>query len=79
MHEALELRDNNPKEYLGKGVLKAVENVNVNIGPKLIAAKLDPRDQQAVDAFLLSLDGTASKCAYCLDYASMFLKISVYM
>src|ERR1700739_1831644 len=58
-HEAVELRDDNKKVYLGKGVLKAVENVNSKIAPELIG--LDPRDQEAIDQLLIDLDGTPNK------------------
>src|SRR5271163_382834 len=58
-HEAVELRDDNKKVYLGKGVLKAVENVNAKIAPELIG--LDPRDQEAIDRLMIDLDGTPTK------------------
>src|SRR6202000_2999056 len=58
-HEAVELRDNDKKKYLGKGVSKAVENVNTKIAPELIG--LDPRDQEAIDSLLIDLDGTPNK------------------
>jgi enolase len=58
-HEAVELRDGDKKRYLGKGVLKAVEHVNDDIEHALIGA--DARDQEAVDAKLLALDGTHNK------------------
>jgi enolase len=58
-HEAVELRDNDKKQYLGKSVNKAVENVNAKIAPELIG--LDPRDQEAIDNLMLELDGTANK------------------
>ncbi|KAI8615730.1 enolase 3 [Chytriomyces sp. MP71] len=61
IHEALELRDGDKAKWLGKGVLKAVANVNDKIAPALIAAKLDVKDQTAIDEFLLKLDGTANK------------------
>ncbi len=57
-HEALELRDGQ-KRYLGKGVLKAVRNVNERIAPKLRGK--DPRGQQEIDALLCELDGTPNK------------------
>jgi len=57
--EAVELRDGNPQEYLGKGVLEAVQNVRDEIGPAL--AGLDAADQRAVDAALVALDGTPNK------------------
>jgi len=60
-HEACELRDGDKAKWGGKGVLKAVENVNKTIAPKIIEAKLDVKDQNKVDAFLNELDGTANK------------------
>jgi enolase len=61
VHEALEMRDGDKKVHHGKGVLKAVENVNSVIGPALVAKGLDPVDQKAVDEFMLALDGTENK------------------
>jgi enolase len=58
-HEAVELRDGDGDRFLGKGVLKAVENVNAVIGPELIG--MDVRDQMGIDALMLELDGTANK------------------
>src|SRR6202050_2305550 len=58
-HEAVELRDDDKKVYLGKGVTKAVENVNTKIAPELIG--LDPRDQEAIDQLMIDLDGTPNK------------------
>lgn len=58
-HEALELRDGDAKRYGGKGVLKAVENVNNIIAQKVIG--LDVTDQAGVDDVMLVLDGTPSK------------------
>ncbi len=46
VHEAAELRDGDPKRYLGKGTLKAVKNVNKIIGPKVLG--MDARDQEAL-------------------------------
>jgi enolase len=57
--EAVELRDGDTAAYLGKGVLKAVENVEREIGPALAGA--DAADQAAVDRLLLELDGTQNK------------------
>ncbi|GAA5804325.1 enolase [Helicostylum pulchrum] len=61
IHEALELRDQIKTDYLGKGVLKAVENVTQIIAPALIASGLSVVDQKAIDNFLLELDGTPNK------------------
>ena len=58
-HEALELRDGDSARYGGKGVLKAVSNVNDIIGPWL--AGRSPMDQAAIDAGLNELDGTGDK------------------
>jgi enolase len=58
-HEAVELRDGDPKVYLGKSVGKAVENVRTEIAQALIG--LDAADQAAVDSALISLDGTKNK------------------
>ncbi len=58
-NEALELRDGDKKRYGGKGVLKAVANVNEIIGPKLVG--LDPARQAEIDRTMLELDGTPTK------------------
>src|SRR2546421_9677806 len=58
-HEAVELRDDDKKTYVGKGVLKAVDNVNSKIAPELIG--LDPRDQEAIDQLMIEMDGTPNK------------------
>ena len=58
-HEAVELRDGDPKRYGGKGVLKAVRNVNDVIACELKGK--DALDQRAVDRALIELDGTANK------------------
>ena len=58
-NEALELRDKDPKRYLGKGVLKAVENVNKVIAPALIGWSV--LEQRAIDHKMLELDGTKTK------------------
>ncbi|NTU48641.1 MAG: phosphopyruvate hydratase [Syntrophobacteraceae bacterium] len=57
--EALELRDGDGARYLGKGVLKAVHNVNEEIGPNLVG--LEAMDQVGIDRFLIALDGTENK------------------
>ncbi|MBO4856731.1 MAG: phosphopyruvate hydratase [Bacilli bacterium] len=57
--EALELRDGDKARYLGKGVLKAVENVNTKIAPVVIG--MDAEDQVGVDKAMLKLDGTPFK------------------
>ncbi len=58
-YEAKELRDNDPNRFSGQGVLKAVENINNLIAPKLI--NLDPNEQGKIDQLLINLDGTAQK------------------
>jgi enolase len=60
-HEACELRDGDKSKWAGKGVTKAVANVNEKIAPALIKEALDVKDQSAVDAFLNKLDGTKNK------------------
>ena len=59
LFEAVELRDGDKSRYLGKGVLKAVENVNDVIGPEIIG--LDAVDQVAIDEIMIELDGTENK------------------
>lgn len=58
-HEAVELRDGDPKRYGGKGVLKAVENVNTTIQDRLTG--IDAQSQTLIDAILLETDGTSNK------------------
>jgi enolase len=58
-HEALELRDGDPARYGGKGVLRAVANVNETIAPAVVGE--EALDQRAIDRLLLDLDGTAAK------------------
>ena len=57
--EAVELRDGDESRYLGKGVSKAVENVNKIIAPELVG--LDARDQVSIDHLMIELDGTSNK------------------
>lgn len=59
IHEAVELRDGDKKKYLGKGVLKAVKNVNETIAPALLG--YDVADQTGIDAMMIQLDGTPNK------------------
>jgi enolase len=86
-HEAIELRDGDPHRYLGKGVLKAVRNVNTHIGPKLIG--LDALDQPSIDRIMIQLDGTHNKgnlganailgtSLACTKAAAEFLGISLF-
>lgn len=58
-HEACELRDGDKGVYVGKGVLKAVENVGKLIAPKLVG--MDAREQEKIDGLMLGLDGTGNK------------------
>ncbi|MEK7727112.1 MAG: phosphopyruvate hydratase [candidate division KSB1 bacterium] len=58
-HEAVELRDGDAKRYKGKGVLKAVENVNQIIAQELIG--MDAQQQKAIDRAMIELDGTENK------------------
>ncbi|MBQ6179846.1 MAG: phosphopyruvate hydratase, partial [Bacteroidales bacterium] len=58
-NEALELRDGDPKRYGGKGVLKAVENINDKIAPAIIG--MSALEQRAIDKTMIELDGTPTK------------------
>ena len=58
-HEAVELRDGDKKKFGGKGVLKAIKNVNEIIAPKLLG--YDVADQTGIDEMMIRLDGTANK------------------
>jgi len=58
-NEAIELRDGDQQRYLGKGVLKAVQNVNTKLAPKLIG--MSALEQKAIDRTMLALDGTETK------------------
>jgi enolase len=59
IYEACELRDKDKSVHMGKGVLKAVANVNNEMAPKLIG--MDVTDQEALDKFMIDLDGTENK------------------
>lgn len=59
MFEAVELRDDDKSRYLGKGVLKAVENVNEIIAPEIVG--MDALDQIGIDKLMLELDATPNK------------------
>lgn len=61
VHEALELRDGDASRYNGKGVEKAVQNVNTVIAEELVG--WDPTDQSAIDEMMLNLDNTPNKAA----------------
>jgi len=58
-HEAVELRDNDPKRYLGKGTRKAVQNVNKKIAPAVTG--MEAEEQSAIDHKMIELDGTPNK------------------
>lgn len=58
-HEAVELRDNDKKKYVGKGVLKAVDNVNTKIAAEIVG--FDVFDQNLLDKIMIELDGTPTK------------------
>ncbi|MBI2103728.1 phosphopyruvate hydratase [Candidatus Woesebacteria bacterium] len=58
-YEALELRDSDSKRYLGKGVTKAVNNVNQVLGPEILG--MDPADQFRIDEKLIAMDGSENK------------------
>jgi len=58
-HEARELRDHDPRRYMGLGVQNSVKNVRDVIGPKIIGS--DPRNQEALDHNMIDLDGTPNK------------------
>ncbi|UCE91963.1 MAG: phosphopyruvate hydratase [Methanobacteriota archaeon] len=57
--EALELRDNDEERFLGRGVRRAVRNVNEVIGPKIVG--MEPSGQREIDLLMLEIDGTANK------------------
>ncbi|KAK9763151.1 phosphopyruvate hydratase [Basidiobolus ranarum] len=61
IHEALELRDEDKANYLGKSVFQAVDNVKNIIAPALIKANICVTDQVAIDEFMIKLDGTKNK------------------
>lgn len=60
-HEAVELRDEDKSNFLGKGVTKAIKNVNDELAPKLIAKNLKVTQQGDIDQFMIDLDGTPNK------------------
>ena len=86
-NEALELRDGDKSRYMGKGVLKAVENINTVISDALLG--MDVMDQVAIDRLLIELDGTKTKCNLganamlgvslaCAKAAANYLEIPLY-
>lgn len=60
-HEAVELRDGDRNRYLGKGVTRAVQNVNDTIAPEILDLEIDAVEQMIVDRTLIELDGTPNK------------------
>ncbi|KAI0989809.1 hypothetical protein GJ496_009325 [Pomphorhynchus laevis] len=64
IHEALELRDGDKSKHLGKGVEKAVDNINNVIAPELIKKGLDETKQSEIDTFMKELDGTENKSKF---------------
>merc|ERR1711971_879482 len=64
IYEALELRDKDKSKWHGKGVEKAVENVNKVIAPALIEANVDPIEQKVIDEMMLKLDVRTTKIAW---------------
>merc|ERR1712055_517160 len=61
IYEALELRDKDKAKWHGKGVTKAVANINDVLAPELVKAGLDPVEQVAIDTMMLKIDGTENK------------------
>merc|ERR1711992_25564 len=61
IYEALELRDKDKSKWHGKGVTKAVSNINNVLAPELVKAGLDPVEQVAIDTMMLKIDGTENK------------------
>ena len=59
IHEAIELRDKDPKRYIGLGVLSAIQNIKQEIAPKIIG--FDTRNQRGLDELMINLDGTPNK------------------
>ncbi|XP_044732385.1 enolase [Chrysoperla carnea] len=64
VHEALELRDQIKEHYMGKGVTKAVDNVNKCIAPELLKQNFEVTQQTEIDEFLIKLDGTENKSKF---------------
>ncbi|XP_045475080.1 enolase [Harmonia axyridis] len=64
VHEALELRDGDKENYHGKGVSKAVNNINKTISPALVKANLEVTQQKEIDEFMIKLDGTDNKSKF---------------
>lgn len=64
IHEALELRDKDKTNWMGKGVKKAVDHVNNTLAPALIAKNFDVTAQNEIDKFMIDLDGTENKSKF---------------
>ncbi|XP_055916286.1 enolase [Eupeodes corollae] len=64
VHEALELRDEEKNNYHGKGVKKAVDNINKSLAPEVIKAGLEVTQQEEIDNFMIKLDGTENKSKF---------------
>ncbi|KAH0516709.1 Alpha-enolase [Microtus ochrogaster] len=64
IYEALELRDNDKTHYLGKGVSKAVEDINKTIAPALVSKKLNVVEQEKIDKLMIEMDGTENKSKF---------------
>ncbi|XP_077471753.1 enolase 1a, (alpha) [Stigmatopora argus] len=64
IYEALELRDNDPTRYMGKGVSKAVEHINNKIAPALVGKDVNVKEQAKVDKLMLDMDGTENKSKF---------------
>ena len=60
-HETVELRDGDKSRYSGKGVTKAVENVNEIIAPEIVEGEFSVLDQVSIDKMMIQLDGTPNK------------------
>uniref|UniRef100_A0A6M2DKN7 Enolase n=1 Tax=Xenopsylla cheopis TaxID=163159 RepID=A0A6M2DKN7_XENCH len=63
-YEALELRDNDKSQYMGKGVSKALHNINQLIAPELMKQSFEVTQQEEIDKFMLKLDGTENKSKF---------------
>ncbi|XP_072394493.1 enolase-like [Diabrotica undecimpunctata] len=63
-YDCVEIRDENDKDFFGKGVCKVVHNINSIIGPELLKQEFDVTEQEKVDQFLKDLDGTENKSKY---------------
>jgi len=62
MHEAIELRDGDKGIYMGKGVLKAIQNINTTLAEELTGAPVS--DQNLIDRAMIGMDGTENKALF---------------